>query len=161
MRSSRSQWARENYHLYKFKVGKHYYGETEPKSWALGAFGSQIENAGMVRLSDVAPNARATFTYLYDLGNSWSHEVRVERVLASEAERRYPSCLGGERACPPEDCGGVWGYADLLAALEAPDDPESAERLDWAGPFDPEKFDLDAVNARLAEFGARTQRGSR
>lgn len=74
-------------------------------------------------------------------------DVKVEKLLARQPEVRYPYCLGGERACPPEDCGGVWGYAYLLAALEAPDDPESAERLQWAGPFDPEKFDLDTVNA--------------
>jgi Plasmid pRiA4b ORF-3-like protein len=151
----------ESYHLYEFKVGKRYYGEPEPKSWALQGFASPTENAGRVRLSDVAPNARATFTYVYDMGDSWSHEVKVEKLVAREPEARYPKCLGGERACPPEDCGGVWGYADLLTALDAPDDPESAELLEWAGPFDPEKFDLDAVNARLAAFGPRGQRRSR
>ena len=71
---------------------------------------------------------------------------------------QLPGCLGGERACPPEACGGAWGYADLLRALEAPDDPRWAELLDWGAPFDPEKVGLDAVNARLAKLGARRRR---
>ena len=147
----------ENEHLYEFKVGNRYFGEPEPKSWTV-LIPNRTKDAGAVRLSDIAPRARTAFTYLYDMGDSWSHEVRVEKVLPREPEASYPVCLGGQRACPPEDCGGVWGYTDLLTALEAADDPGWAELLDWTGPFDPEKFDLDAINARLARLGARRRR---
>ena len=71
------------------------------------------------------------------MGDGWSREVKVEKVLARDPKVSYPVCLVGELACPPEDCGGVWGYADLVTALQAPYDPQWAELLEWAGPFDP------------------------
>ena len=74
----------------------------------------------------------------------------VELVGPPEPDTAYPICLAGERVCPPEDCG-VWGHADLLAALADPNDPEHDDMLDWlGGPIDPEAFDLEAVNRRLA-----------
>ena len=68
----------ENDHLYEFKVGKRYFGEPEPKSWTV-LIPNRTEDAGAVRLSDIAPGARTAFTYLYDMGDRWSHEVRSRR----------------------------------------------------------------------------------
>ena len=63
---------------------------------------------------------------------------------------RYPVCLAGKRACPPEDCGGIWGYAQLLETLQDPDDPEHEDMLEWVGEeFDPEAFDLEEINEEL------------
>jgi hypothetical protein len=69
--------------------------------------------------------------------------------MPAEKGRRYPICIKGERACPHEDCGGTQGYYQLLDARKHPEDPDCAELLEWAGDYDPEKFDVDAINACL------------
>ena len=74
----------------------------------------------------------------------------IEKVLPYEAGQRYPVCLTGKRACPPEDCGGIWGYASFLDAIQDPQHPEHEEMLEWVGgEFEPEAFDLDEVNREL------------
>ena len=99
------------------------------------------------------------FGYEYDFGDSWAHRIEVEKKLEAEPGVTYPRCVAGERACPPEDCGGVWGYADLLEALVRPETPRHRELLEWHGEtFDPEKFDVAEVNKRLAEL-RRPRRG--
>lgn len=81
------------------------------------------------------------------------HVPLVERVGPPAPDASYPVCLAGKRACPPEDSGGIWGYDDLLAALADPNDPEHDDMLDWlGGTLDPEAFDLEAVNRRLARM---------
>jgi hypothetical protein len=80
--------------------------------------------------------------YVYDFGDDWVHKVVVEKVLPADPRISYPVCVAGKRACPPEDCGGVWGYREFLAAISDPDHPEHEEMLEWVGgAFDPEEFD--------------------
>lgn len=89
--------------------------------------------------------------YDYDFGDSWEHTIKLEKILPREKSGKYPFCVDGERACPPEDCGGVWGYADILEALENPKDPSSKEILEFFGDevkFDPEKFDPKKIKFR-------------
>ncbi len=94
--------------------------------------------------------ARSKFHYIYDFGDNWEHEIIVEKITPLDAGRHYPCCLAGERACPPEDCGGVWGYKDLLDITSTPDHPDYEELREWLGEhFDPEAFDLEAVNRSL------------
>jgi len=77
----------------------------------------------------------------------------VEKILPLQTDMHSPLCLAGKRACPPEDCGGIWGYAELLEVLQDPEHPEYEERLEWLGDsFDPEAFDLDEVNQILHNF---------
>jgi hypothetical protein len=91
------------------------------------------------------------FTYEYDFGDCWRHEILVEKIVPSEGETHLPSCLDGARACPREDCGGVGGYEAMLEAKRNP----SKERLaywgepEWVLQFDPERFDLQTANQRL------------
>jgi hypothetical protein len=74
----------------------------------------------------------------------------IEKILQPETGVNYPICLTGKRACPPEDCGGIWGYGDLLEAIHDPTHPEHKDMLEWlGGSFDPEEFDVDIVNQRL------------
>jgi hypothetical protein len=88
--------------------------------------------------------------YEYDFGDGWEHGIQLEKIVGPEPGVHYPRCLAGRRACPPEDCGGVWGYAELLEILADPRHPEHAERLEWlGGPIDPEAFDPDEVNNLL------------
>ena len=102
-------------------------------------------------LDQIAPNAKDRVRYDDDFGDGWEHDILVEAVLPLAPDARYPNCLAGKRACPPEDCGGVWGYAELLDAIADPRHPEHDEPREWLGrPFDPEAFNLDEVNQRLA-----------
>jgi len=88
-----------------------------------------------------------TFYYEYDFGDGWEHEIIVENNTASKNTEYAFYCIEGERACPPEDCGGPGGYEALLKVLSDPNDPEYEDRLDWlGGPFDSEKFDPDLCN---------------
>ena len=95
--------------------------------------------------------------YLYDFGDDWDHDVKLEKVFSPDADPRataVPVCLAGKGACPPEDCGGPWGYADLKATVADPSDEEHEGMLEWLGlegpsDFDPAAFDLASVNARL------------
>lgn len=86
--------------------------------------------------------AGSSFTYTYDFGDNWRHKVTVEKVTPADPSVTYPVCTGGRRARPPEDCGGVWGYVNVLAVLADPADEEHASMREWVGgAFDPEAFD--------------------
>lgn len=85
-------------------------------------------------------------TYEYDFGDSWEHEITLEKVLPLEPGVKYPNCLAGERSCPPEDCGGIWGYDELLEIMRDPNHEEYEERMEWlGGDFDPEDFNPGSV----------------
>lgn len=101
-------------------------------------------------LGNVVAEGHTTFSYTYDFGDGWQHTIEVEESRPLEPGLRYPRCIGGERACPFEDCGGIYGYLELLAGLEAPDLDPDHPLWEWADEdFDPERFDLDGVNEDL------------
>lgn len=101
-------------------------------------------------LAYTLPKPGEPFYYTYDFGDSWEHELVVEKVLPIDPEVDYPCCLKGARACPPEDCGGPPGYMDLLQVLKKPKHEEYQDMLEWLGKkFDPKTFDLDKVNKQL------------
>jgi hypothetical protein len=94
-------------------------------------------------LSEAGQTAR----YEYDFGDGWAHELLLDAIEPPEGGSNYPRCLGGERACPPEDCGGPYGYAEFLEAIHDSEHPSHNELLDWAGgEFDPDRFDPGAVS---------------
>lgn len=106
------------------------------------------EDETRVRLDEVAPTEKGKFRYDYDFGDGWKHDVLVEKITPMDHSATYPRCLAGKRSCPPEDCGGPWGYADLLDAIADPSHERHAELKGWFGDdFDPDRFDVDAVNA--------------
>lgn len=95
--------------------------------------------------------ARPTFEYVYDFGDDWRHKIELEAVLAAEPAVSYPRCIKGKRAGPPEDCGGPWGYEELLQILADPKHEGYGDMKAWVesmkeGPFDPEAFDPSAIN---------------
>jgi hypothetical protein len=113
----------------------------------------EMRNEQSVTLSKVLQGETFKFFYLYDFGDSWEHEVLVEKILPMEGDTHYPVCIKAKRACPPEDCGGVWGYEELLDALKDPAHPEHDSGLDWLGrSFDPEGVELDKINTLLKEI---------
>jgi hypothetical protein len=137
----------EDGHLHQFKVGNVYYGVTYPDDFD-GAPETRDEHKA--RLNMLVAKPKAKFVYEYDFGDSWEHEVVLEKILPPESGIKYPVCLDGKRACPPEDCGGVWGYDGLLETIKDPNHPEHEDMLEWlGGDFDPEKFDVEAVNKAL------------
>src|SRR3990167_10189611 len=83
-------------------------------------FDREVDDARKVRLSDIAPTKASKLLYEYDFGDDWFHEIRVEKILNPEPGVRYPVCLDGGRAAPPDDCGGPWGYEELLEKLSDP-----------------------------------------
>jgi len=90
-------------------------------------------------------------SYIYDFGDNWEHVIKLEDIHPADENTVYPVCTGGKRACPPEDCGGIGGYYDLLEILEDPDDPEHEEMKGWVGEdFDPQFFDKSRVFFRDA-----------
>jgi len=103
---------------------------------------------------DVAPKKAFVFPYEYDFGDSWDHQITVEDILEpSTGATRKAECLGGARACPPEDCGGLGGYADLLKILKSPRHREHKSMKEWLGrPFDSEFFDIEAANVCLRKL---------
>ena len=134
-------------HLHDFRVGKVTYGDPD----LLQDLADRDEREA--RLGEIAPKPGKRFLYTYDFGDNWELDILVEAVGPPEPRTRYPSCLAGERAGPPDDSGGVWRYAYLVEAMADPDSPdreELEEFLEWLDePFDPEAFDLKAVNQRL------------
>jgi hypothetical protein len=110
-------------------------------------------DARLVRLRQLLPDVGRTIVYEYDFGDSWRHLVRLDQIRPPDPLTRLPFCTDGARACPPEDIGGPFGYAELLVALRERDDPVQAELLaSVGGSFDAESLDLVAVNAALAKL---------
>lgn len=149
-------WA--NAHLYQFRVGGTEFGEPDPEG---DFYGLKMKNSRKTELSKVAPREKTRFIYEYDFGDSWEHEILIERILPTEPGIRYPVCLAGRRACPPEDCGGIWGYADLLEIIGDPGHEEHEEMMEWLGGwFDPKAFDMDEVNGILKVLAAEDESGN-
>ena len=113
-------------------------------------FGQPTVNEKGVRLVDVIDGAKDRFVYEYDFGDSWTHQIVVEKIVPREKGKRYPVCIAGAMACPPEDCGGIWGYENFLEAIKDPKHEEHESMLEWiGGPFDAEAFNLDNINGLL------------
>lgn len=138
-------WRDEHVHL--FFAGNLKIGEAHPE-WE--SCGERITDDRTVELRTVAPGEKSRFTYRYDLGDGWEHSVVVEKVLPPGSTADLPRCLGGRRACPPEDSGGIEGYRRLLRVLDDPGDPEHDDLKQWVGgAWDPGSFELERANERL------------
>ena len=142
-----------DYHLHGFTVAETEYGTPSPDKHT---FSREVADERRAKLLELVPGEGFSFSYAYDFGDNWEHELVVEKMLALEPGRCYPVCIGGEGACPPEDCGGIWGYYGLLAALRDPKHPEHEGLTEWVGgEFDPDEFDLEATNRRFTQVQQR------
>jgi hypothetical protein len=132
-----------NYHLHQFDVDGVQYGVPDPDGLL-----DVVDELDM-RL-DALVGKDSQFRYTYDFGDWWEHHVLVEDIVPAVGDEVYPICVAGERACPPEDCGGPSGYAELLAALADPRHPRHSAMLEWVDrPFDPEAFDAELATTLL------------
>lgn len=101
-------------------------------------------------LNEIIRDDLTRFSYVYDLRDGWFHTIEVEMVLPADPQGQYPHCVTGELRCPPEGCGGIWGYNALLEVLDDSTDPQHLERWDEiGGDFDPDYFDVALVNMQL------------
>lgn len=133
----------EDEHLHAFQKGQVQYGEPSRD------FPGMFKNERNVRLDQIA-GVGDRFVYEYDFGDGWEHDVVVEKALPAEKGKRYPVCIDGKRACPPEDCGGPPGYENLLEALADPKHEMHDDMIEWIGEeFDPEAFEIEEVNDEL------------
>jgi hypothetical protein len=140
----------DDYHLHMFTIEGSIYGD--PADDEYGDLGT-IDEARF-RLNQVIYREGQRLSYVYDFGDGWDHTLLVEKILPPQESVRYPICLKGKRACPPEDVGGVPGYENFLEAIRNPDHDEHEEYLTWiGGEFDPEAFNLEEVNTRLRGMG--------
>lgn len=134
----------ENNHLYRFIIDGVAYGDPDPEGWP------QVKGAGQTQLQQVVSQPGQKFIYVYDFGADWQHVLKVEGVLAPESDALYPRCLKGQRACPPEDCGGIWNYSNLLDIYQDPRHEDFALARQGLGPdFAPEMFEVQRVNQAL------------
>jgi hypothetical protein len=138
----------EDMHLHQFRTARRRFGQPEPadpfsKSPA-------VEDERRVRLSDVLSKAGEKMLYIYDFGDDWEHEIEVEKLLPADANDIYPICVDGQLACPPEDCGGIVEYYDLLKVLAKPSHRRHKELREWlGGDFRPEEFSPEEVNRQF------------
>jgi len=139
-----------NSHLHQFKIDGVIYGD--PQLLYEGWEGEiPPVNSLRTKLSKIIPKdgKRFHFEYEYDFGDGWEHEILFEGFLSAEKGARYPLCLEGERACPPEDVGGIYGYPEYLEAVSNPKHKRHKEFIRWNGLFDPEKFDAPAATKEM------------
>jgi len=137
-------------HLHEFEIFGSSYGVPDEDD---ADFGLEVHDERRGKLGNlVQPGAK--FTYTYDFGDSWEHEITVEKIVDAQPGVSYPRCTAAERACPPEDCGGVGGYADFLEAISDPTHEEHEGLLEWVGgEFDPDYVDLTGTNKTLEALG--------
>lgn len=103
-------------------------------------------------ISDLLEEEKEKIIYEYDFGDGWKHELKLEKILHVAPERQLPVCTGGKRNCPPEDCGGVWGYAAMLEILADPGHEGYGRLMEWLEEdYDPDHFDPEEVNRLLKE----------
>lgn len=132
-------------HLHGFRIAGKEYGPVE----ADPDFSNPIDER-KVRIKDFEENQLGKFSMIYDYGDNWEHVIKLKSV--PKGEGKYPACLEGRRAGPPEDCGSVPGYYEIIDALHNRKNPteEQKQKLDWLGSeYDPEFFDIDSINNKI------------
>ena len=139
-------------HLHEFEIDGDSFSGLLPD-------GSGLDNMldeSKYRLSDFDIEKGMKFQYIYDFGDYWVHRISVEKIDEPQSNAPYPVCIGGKRACPPEDCGGGGGYEVMLEALADPTHCDHEMYVEWlGGEFDPEYFDLNLINTKLGRLSTR------
>ena len=109
-------------------------------------FGREILPGWKQKIADYFSIENRSADYTYDFGDNWEHTIKLEKIFPRDKNIDYPICIAGKRACPPEDCGGIWGYENFLEIISDPDNEEYEDMIEWVGEFDPEHFDVKEVS---------------
>jgi len=137
----------DNSHLFEFDINGYRIGEPAIDDHD---YNDGLIDATTVTLDSIINDTKEKFEYTYDFGDSWEHQIFVEKFLPRDEKTKYPICIDGKLNCPPEDCGGVWGFYDLLETIKNKKHPEHEEMLEWlGGQYDAEHFDKELVNEEL------------
>lgn len=118
-----------------------------PPDWELEA-----EDEAKAVLGELLPEVNAQLEYTYDMGDDWKHLIEVEAIADAKPGVEYPVCLSGARTAPPEDCGGAFGFYDMLEALADPKHEQHEDMVEWICSFDADAFNLKATNSKLAAW---------
>ena len=142
-----------NSHLHQFVYEGLIYMEPDPMDEL------DSKDYRKVSIAQLLKKGKDKILYEYDFGDGWMHEILLEKILKKEEYQIYPICVSGENACPPEDCGGIPGYRNLVEVISNPKHEEYQEWMEWlGGKFDPEAFDKEEINEMLTseDFGVIT-----
>ena len=136
----------EGYHLYEFSgIAKKYESDEFDE-------GKPINSKKATNLNQTFLNENQSIIYTYDFGDTWEHEIIFEQIIDVDTRKQIPCCIGGKLNCPPEDCGGTYGYANLLHILSHPRHREYRETREWlVSKFDPLHFSMAAKNKLLKQ----------
>ncbi|WP_340318393.1 plasmid pRiA4b ORF-3 family protein [Rhizorhabdus argentea] len=140
-----------DYHLWEFAVDGQRYGLPMDEDWGT----APRKVAARTRLRDVLSPCATTIDYTYDFGDNWEHRLMVSDVRPGDPGTAYPRFIGGERDCPPEDCGGIPGFYEMLEARADPTHPDHAEISTWLDEYDPDELDVFPIEVALGRIAAR------
>jgi hypothetical protein len=139
-------------HLWEFTVGDSRYGSPDPER-------PHVKNGEITQLAAILASGTRKFLYVYDFGDNWEHRIIVEEISNTEADAIYPRFLGGERRCPPEDCGGPPGYFDFIENIANKGNKKATEALMWyGGSYNPDDIDEKQVEIALRKIADRARR---
>jgi pRiA4b ORF-3-like protein len=137
-----------DYHLWEFVIDERKYGIPDPDR-------PHVKNGATTQLVAILASGITEFGYVYDFGDDWEHRIIVEQTADAETGAKYPRFLGGERRCPPEDCGGPPGYFDFIENIARKRSNKAKEALDWyGGPYDPDDIDVEQISITLGRIAS-------
>jgi len=148
----------ENSHLHQFIAEKVLYTDEDTHTNNRDDYGLDVDdssnnhdrNEKQYTVSQLLTKETVSMVYEYDLGDSWMHHIELKKILPADVYAHQPRCIKGEQACPPEGCGGIWGYADMLESIQNAKNTNSDDELTWFGEgFNPNHFDIEEVNKVL------------
>jgi hypothetical protein len=140
-----------DYHLWEFAIAGQIYGLPMDDDWGT----APRKVASRVRLRDVLSTGTTAIDYTYDFGDNWEHRLTVSDVRQGEPGIPFPRLIGGERDCPPEDCGGIPGFYEMLEARADPTHPDHVEITEWLDEYDPDELDVFPIQVALGRIAAR------
>jgi hypothetical protein len=134
-----------NSHLHQFNNG---YTSYSPEEFEV----EDTKDSRKVKLKTILKTEGSKILYEYDFGDGWEHDIILEKIIEEEVQGQIPACIKGKGNCPPEDCGGPFGYMELLKTISNPKREDYESMMEWlGGKFSPDFFDINQINHRLKQ----------